>query len=117
MRFGSEVKDGGILIVEQDLVRVSDLKQGRQGLQHSRHSHRRGTRQAHGAEFGDGGILHRRHPTAGTRCGPQSRSGFRPAFRDLNLQAFEKGFEYGATALNTNANPSDAVLAAQYSPE
>jgi 2-oxoglutarate ferredoxin oxidoreductase subunit gamma len=38
-------------------------------------------------------------------------------FRDLNLQAFEKGFEYGATALNTNANPSDAVLAAQYSPE
>ena len=26
VRFGNEVKDGGILIVEQDLVRVSDLK-------------------------------------------------------------------------------------------
>jgi Pyruvate/2-oxoacid:ferredoxin oxidoreductase gamma subunit len=61
VRFGSEVKEGGILIVEQDLVRVSDLSKSNPGLQHSRHPHRRRTRQAHGAEFRDGGILHRRH--------------------------------------------------------
>src|ERR1700693_5361831 len=31
VRFGSALKDGGVMIVEHDMVRVSDLKQGIQG--------------------------------------------------------------------------------------
>jgi len=40
-----------------------------------------------------------------------------PSFRDLNLKAFEKGLEYGATALTATASPADAELQVQYSPE
>ena len=33
-----------------------------------------------------------------------------PSFRELNLKAFEKGLEYGITALTATANPADAEL-------
>ena len=39
------------------------------------------------------------------------------SFRELNLKAFEKGVEYGITALTATANPADAELQEQYSPE
>ena len=35
-RFAPELKPEGMLIIEEDLVRVSDLKGDHQGLQHSR---------------------------------------------------------------------------------
>ena len=63
-RFAPELKPEGMLIVEEDLVRVSNLNSRQKGLQHSGHAHRRRTRQAHGAELGDGGILHRSHETS-----------------------------------------------------
>ncbi|MGB8008974.1 MAG: 2-oxoacid:acceptor oxidoreductase family protein, partial [Terriglobales bacterium] len=40
-----------------------------------------------------------------------------PNFRDLNLKAFEKGLEYGITALTTTPSPDDAKLQLQYAPE
>ena len=40
-----------------------------------------------------------------------------PSFRELNLKAFEKGLEYGVTALTATASPADAELQVQYSPE
>jgi 2-oxoglutarate ferredoxin oxidoreductase subunit gamma len=39
------------------------------------------------------------------------------SFRELNLKAFEKGLEYGITALTATANAADAELQEQYSPE
>ncbi len=42
---------------------------------------------------------------------------FPASFRELNLKAFEKGLEYGITALTATANPADAELQEQYSPE
>ena len=72
-RFAPELKPEGILIIEEDLVRVSDLKGDPKSLQHSGNPHRRRTRQTHGAEFGDGGILHRSHKASDGRCRAQSR--------------------------------------------
>jgi len=40
-----------------------------------------------------------------------------PSFRELNLKAFEKGLEYGATALTATASRADAELQVQYSLE
>jgi 2-oxoglutarate ferredoxin oxidoreductase subunit gamma len=39
------------------------------------------------------------------------------SFRELNLKAFEKGLDYGITALTAIPNPADAELQEQYSPE
>ena len=64
VKFGSELKDGGIMIVEQDLVRVADLKKNIQVYQHPCDSHRRRTGQAHGAEFRDGRVLYRGYAVA-----------------------------------------------------
>jgi 2-oxoglutarate ferredoxin oxidoreductase subunit gamma len=40
-----------------------------------------------------------------------------PGFLDLNLKAFEKGFEYGVNALTATTETADAELQVQYSPE
>ena len=40
-----------------------------------------------------------------------------PSFRELNLKAFEKGLEYGTTALTATPNPADAELETQYARE
>ena len=67
-RFVPELKDGGTLIVEQDLVRVDDLKPNTKLFQRARNPPCGRTGQAHGAEFSDGRFLHRRHTTARKRC-------------------------------------------------
>ena len=69
-RFVPELKEGGTLIVEQDLVRVTDLPRQTEGLQLPGDPPGRGTRQTHGAEFRHGGILHSRHPVARARRRP-----------------------------------------------
>jgi Pyruvate/2-oxoacid:ferredoxin oxidoreductase gamma subunit len=40
-----------------------------------------------------------------------------PSFLDLNLKAFEIGFEYGVHALTATTERADSELQAQYSPE
>ena len=74
--------------------------------------------ETHGVEFGDGGILYAVTHLLNPDAVRQAVADSVPAsFIDLNLKAFEKGFEYGASALTTTASPSDAVLQAQYSRE
>ena len=118
VRFGSEVKEGGILIVEQDLVRVSDVSKSVKGysIPATRIAEELGKRMVLNSVMVGffTAVTQLLEPDAVRKAVADSVP---KTFRDLNLQAFEKGFEYGATALNTNANPSDAVLAAQYSPE
>ena len=118
VRFGSEVKEGGILFVEKDLVRVSDVSKSVKvySIPATRIAEELGKRMVLNSVMVGffTAVTQLLEPDAVRKAVADSVP---KTFRDLNLQAFEKGFEYGATALNTNANPSDAVLAAQYSPE
>jgi len=118
VRFGSEVKDGGILIIEQDLVRVSDLKKNLQvySVPATRIAEELGKRMVLNSVMVGffTAVTHLLEPEAVRKAVADSVP---KNFRDVNLQAFERGFEYGLTALTTNASPSDAVLQPQYSPE
>jgi 2-oxoglutarate ferredoxin oxidoreductase subunit gamma len=117
-RFVPELKDGGILIVEQDLVRVSDLNKEIQvySIPATRIAEVLGKRMVLNSVMV--GFL-----TAVTNLldpdavGKAVANSVPPSFREVNLKAFEKGLEYGITALTATANPSDAELQEQYSRE
>jgi len=98
-RFAPEIRSGGMLIIESDLVRVSDLKG------HPKVYSIPATRFAE--ELGKRMVLNSVMVgffTAVTKL--LSADAVRkavadsvpPSFRELNLKAFEKGFEYGSTA-------------------
>jgi 2-oxoglutarate ferredoxin oxidoreductase subunit gamma len=118
VRFGSELKDGGIMIVEQDLVRVSNLKQGIQvySIPATRIAEGLGKRMVLNSVMVGffTAITDLLEPDAVRKAVADSVP---PSFRELNLKAFEKGLEYGATALTTGANPADAKLQMQYARE
>jgi 2-oxoglutarate ferredoxin oxidoreductase subunit gamma len=118
VRFGSEVKEGGILIVEQDLVRVSDVSKSVQvySIPATRIAEELGKRMVLNSVMVGffTSVTRLLEPDAVRKAVADSVP---KSFRELNLKAFESGFEYGANALNTNASREDALLAAQYSPE
>ena len=64
VKFSPELRPGGLMLIEQDLVRVSSMPEGNADLWHSGHPHRRGTRQADGAEHRHDRLLRRRHRRA-----------------------------------------------------
>ena len=118
VRFGSELKDGGILIVEQDMVRVSDLKQEIQvySVPATRIAEELGKRMVLNSVMVGffTAITQLLEPDAVRKAVADSVP---PSSRELNLKAFEKGLEYGITALTETTSPSDDVLQAHYSPE
>ena len=123
VRFGPELKDGGILIVEQDLVRVSDLEVPGHNKELQVYSIP-ATRIAE--ELGKRMVLNSVMVgffTAVTRLlEPEAvrkavADSVPPSFLDLNLKAFEKGLEYGAIALTAPASARDAELQVEYAPE
>ena len=95
-RFSPELKDGGLLIVEQDLVRVSNLRSGIRvfSVPATRLAEELSKKMVLNVVmvgfFGAvAGLLdpdHLRQAVADS---------VPPAFQKLNLQAFDKGFEYG----------------------
>jgi len=118
VRFGSELKEGGIMIVEQDLVRVSNL--GKEIQVYSVPA----TRIAE--ELGKRMVLNSVMVgffTAVTKLLDADAvrkavaDSVPPSSRELNLKAFEKGLEYGITALTNAPTSADAELETQYSPE
>ncbi len=118
VRFGPELKDGGIMIVEQDLVRVADLDINKEIQVYSIPA----TRIAE--ELGKRMVLNSVMVgffTAVTRLLDADAvrkavaDSVPPNFLELNLKAFEKGFEYGAAALTTSAKTAEAEL--EYAPE
>ena len=118
-RFAPELKDGGTADRRSRTWCACPICTGQtQGLQRSRHPPRRRTGQAHGAEFGDGGILHRRHASCSNADAVRKAvaDSVPPSFRELNLKAFEKGFEYGNTALAGTA-PRPGLEELAYSEE
>ena len=118
VRFAPELKDGGILIVEQDLVRVSNIKKEIKvySIPATRIAEDLGKRMVLNSVMVGffAAITRLLDPEAVRKAVADSV----PAtFRDLNLQAFEKGHDYGASALTATPNPHDAEPQLQYSPE
>jgi 2-oxoglutarate ferredoxin oxidoreductase subunit gamma len=118
VRFGSELKDGGVMIVEQDLVRVSDISKGIKvySIPATRIAEELGKRMVLNSVMVGffTAITHLLEPDAVRQA---IASSVPPSFKELNLKAFERGFEYGTTALTTNASPADAELETEYSRE
>ena len=109
-RFAHELKPGGLLIIEEDLVRVSDLRGDPKvyAIPATRYAEELGKRMVLNSVMV--GFF-----TAVTKL--LSADAVRkavgdsvpPAFRELNLKAFEKGFEYGSTAQSVPAPDLDEV--------
>jgi 2-oxoglutarate ferredoxin oxidoreductase subunit gamma len=117
-RFVPELKDGGILIVEQDLVRVSDLKG------HIKVYSVPATRLAE--ELGKRMVLNSvmvgfftavAHLLEADAVRQAVADSVPPSFRDLNLKAFEKGFEYGSSAPAAGLNIAELETHVEYSQE
>ena len=116
VRFSPELKDGGILIVEQDMVRVSDLPGSVKvySVPATRMAEELGKRMVLNSVMvgfftAVTGLL---EPDAVRSAVADSVP---PSFRELNLKAFEKGFEYGSTA--HAVSPSEVESTVAYSQE
>jgi 2-oxoglutarate ferredoxin oxidoreductase subunit gamma len=118
VRFAPELKDGGILIVEQDLVRASDADKKFQVLSipATRIAEVLGKRMVLNSVMVGffTAVTNLLEPDAVRKAVADSVPA---SFQELNLKAFDKGLEYGETALTAIANPADADLQLQYSPE
>lgn len=97
-RFLPEVKDHGILIVEQDLVRLSDIKAGVRvfSVPATRFAEELGKRMVLNSVMVGffAAVTHLLDPDSLRRAVADSVPA---SFRELNLKAFDKGFEYGLT--------------------
>jgi 2-oxoglutarate ferredoxin oxidoreductase subunit gamma len=104
-RFARELKPGGLLIIEEDLVRVADLKGDPKvyAIPATRFAEELGKRMVLNSVMV--GFF-----TAVTKLLGESSvrkavsDSVPPAFRELNLRAFEKGLEYGANVLAAGAS-------------
>jgi 2-oxoglutarate ferredoxin oxidoreductase subunit gamma len=118
VRFVPELKEGGILIVEQDLVRVSDLSKATQvySIPATRIAEELGKRMVLNSVMVGffTAVTHLLDPDA---VGKAVADSVPASFRELNLKAFEKGLEYGITALTASPSRSNAELEAQYARE
>ena len=120
-RFAPELKDGGILIVEEDLVRVDLSVFGSKEIQvysipATRIAEVLGKRMVLNSVM-VGFFAAVTHLLDAEAVGKAVADSVPAGFRELNLKAFEKGLEYGITALTAAANPADADLQVEYSPE
>jgi len=99
-RFVPELKDGGTLIVEQDLVRVDDLQGDIKvySVPATRMAEELGKRMVLNSVMVGffTAVTSLLEPDAVRKAVADSVPA---SFRDLNLKAFEKGFEYGKTAV------------------
>jgi 2-oxoglutarate ferredoxin oxidoreductase subunit gamma len=113
-RFTPELKDGGLLLVEQDLVHISDPSRRIRvlGVPATRLAEELGRRLVLnvvmvGFFAATTGLL---DPQALRHA---VRDSVPPASRELNLRAFDRGFEYGEAA----RDGSEAALEAEQLPE
>jgi len=99
-RFAPELKPGGLLIVEEDLVRVSDLNGDRKvySIPATRFAEELGKRMVLNSVMV--GFFTAVTGLLDADAVRKSVADSVPSsFRELNLKAFEKGFEYGPIAL------------------
>lgn len=100
VKFGPELKEGGTLIVEQDLVRVTDLPRSTKvySCPATRIAEELGKRMVLNSVMVGffTAITRLLEPEAVRKAVSDSVPS---AFRELNLKAFEKGFQYGVELL------------------
>jgi len=98
-RFVPELKDGGILIVEQDLVRVDELKGDIKvySVPATRFAEELGKRMVLNSVM-VGFFTAVTHLLDADAVRKAVADSVPSSFREINLKAFEKGFEYGSTA-------------------
>ncbi|HTZ97281.1 MAG TPA: 2-oxoacid:acceptor oxidoreductase family protein [Terriglobales bacterium] len=111
-RFAPEMKHGGILIVEQDLVRVDGLPADPQvySIPATRIAEELGKRMVLNSVMVGffTSVTHLLDPDAVRKAVSDSVP---TSFRELNLRAFERGFEYGnAAKAGTPASPEESTL-------
>jgi 2-oxoglutarate ferredoxin oxidoreductase subunit gamma len=119
VRFVPELKHGGILIVEQDMVRVSDLVDKEiqvYSIPATRIAEELGKRMVlNSVMVGFFTAVTRLLDSDAVRNAVADS--VPPSFLDLNLKAFEKGLEFGAIAQTTPARAADVELQVEYAPE
>jgi 2-oxoglutarate ferredoxin oxidoreductase subunit gamma len=95
-RFAPELKDGSLLLVEEDLVRVSNIRAGVRvyGVPATRLAEELGRRMVLNVVMVGffGAMSGFVSPDALRKAVADSVP---PSFKDLNLRAFDKGFDYG----------------------
>jgi 2-oxoglutarate ferredoxin oxidoreductase subunit gamma len=97
-RFAPELKPGGMLIVEEDLVRVADLKAEPKvyAIPATRFAEELGKRMVLNSVMV--GFFTAVTKILGADAVRKALAdSVSPAFRELNLKAFEQGYEYGNT--------------------
>jgi len=118
VRFVPELKDGGTLIIEQDLVRVSDLNKDIQvySIPATRIAEELGKRMVLNSVMVGffTAVTRLLDPAAVSKAVADSVP---RSFLDLNLKAFQKGLEFGAIALTAPPSATDAELHVEYAPE
>jgi 2-oxoglutarate ferredoxin oxidoreductase subunit gamma len=110
-RFADELKPGGILIIEEDLVRVADLKLDRKvyAIPATRFAEELGKRMVLNSVMV--GFFTAVTKLLSTEAVRKAVTESVPSnFRELNLKAFEKGYQYGSTA-QAGSRPEPEALA------
>lgn len=107
-RFTPELKDAGVLIVEEELVRISDVPSGVRvyGVPATRLAEELGKRMVLNIVMTGffGAITGLLTPDALRQAIADSVP---PATKELNLRAFDKGFEFGLTKLDQLAEQAE----------
>ncbi|HUA16483.1 MAG TPA: 2-oxoacid:acceptor oxidoreductase family protein [Verrucomicrobiae bacterium] len=108
-RFAQDLKPGGMLIIEEDLVRVSNLNRDKKvySIPATRFAEELGKRMVlNSVMVGFSTAVTKLLSADAVR--KAVADSVPPSFRELNLKAFEKGYEYGIAALA--AAPARAEL-------
>jgi 2-oxoglutarate ferredoxin oxidoreductase subunit gamma len=112
-RFATELKPGGLLIIEEDLVRVSHLNMDKKvySIPATRFAEELGKRMVlNSVMVGFFTAVTKLLEAEAVR--KAVADSVPPSFRELNLKAFEKGFEYGGSTLaGTHARAEVEALA------
>jgi 2-oxoglutarate ferredoxin oxidoreductase subunit gamma len=120
VRFAPELKDGGTLIVEQDLVRVSDTNANKNiqlySIPATRIAEELGKRMVLNSVM-VGFFTAVTHLLDADAVRKAVADSVPKSFLDLNLKAFERGLEFGAIALTAPPSAADPELQLEYSPE
>jgi 2-oxoglutarate ferredoxin oxidoreductase subunit gamma len=117
-RFAPELKPEGMLIIEEDLVRVSDLKGDPKvySIPATRIAEELGKRMILNSVM-VGFFTAVTHLLDADAVRKAVADSVPKSFLDLNLKAFERGLEFGAIALTAPPSAADAELLLEYSPE
>ncbi len=114
-KFAGEVKDGGLLIVEQDLVRVDNVKPGVRlfSVPATRLAEELGKRMVLNIVMVGffAAVTNLLDPKALRDAVLDSVP---PSFRDLNAKAFDKGFEYGVNCGQLSKEEEETVRTVRF---